>query len=51
MLATGSADKTVRVFELVSGDCQRLLLGHTDYVTCLEFHPKKPNVLASAGIK
>lgn len=48
LLATGSSDKTIRVFEITTGECQRLLLGHTDYVTCLEFHKEKPNVLASA---
>lgn len=47
-IATGSADKTVRVFELVTGICIRLFVGHQDYVTCLEFHEEKPNILASA---
>jgi len=48
VIATGSADKTVRVFELVTGVCLRIFVGHKDYVTCLEFHDEKPNILASA---
>jgi len=48
-LATGSSDKTVRVFELTTGDCHRVLMGHTDYITCLEFNTENFNYLASAG--
>lgn len=47
-LATGSSDKTIRVFELTSGDCHRVLTGHTDYITCLEFNAENSNYLASA---
>lgn len=48
LLATGSSDKTVRVFELTTGECHRLLMGHSDYITCLEFNINNPNHLASA---
>jgi len=47
-LATGSSDKTVRVFELTTGDCHRVLMGHTDYIACLEFNAEKFDHLASA---
>jgi len=46
-LATGSSDKTIRVFELTSGECQRVLIGHSDYITCLEFNSENSNYLAS----
>lgn len=48
IIASGSSDKCIRVYELVTGDCQRLLMGHKEYITGLEFHPLKPNFLASA---
>lgn len=48
LLATGSSDKTVRVFELTTGECHRLLMGHSDYITGLEFNAQNPNYLASA---
>jgi len=48
LIATGSSDKTIRVYEIVVGECQRLLLGHSDYISCLEFHMGNPNILASA---
>lgn len=47
-LATGSSDKTVRVFELTTGDCHRVLTGHSDYITCLEFNVDNFDCLASA---
>lgn len=48
LIATGSSDKTIRIFEVTSSECLRLLIGHTDYITCLEFHPTQSNLLASA---
>lgn len=47
-IATGSSDKTIRVFELTTGECHRVLTGHSDYITCLEFNTQNPNYLASA---
>jgi WD40 repeat protein/tRNA A-37 threonylcarbamoyl transferase component Bud32 len=46
-LATSSADRTVRVWHLDSGEC-RELRGHTDDVFAVAFHPDGTR-LASAG--
>ncbi|XP_038079396.1 F-box/WD repeat-containing protein 7-like [Patiria miniata] len=35
VLVSGSVDKTVRMWNLISGKCTRVLDGHTDAVTCL----------------
>jgi U3 small nucleolar RNA-associated protein 12 len=40
MLATGSHDKTIKLWGLDFGDCHRSLLAHGDSVTALEFVPR-----------
>lgn len=47
-IATGSSDKTIRIFELTTGECHRILIGHSDYINCLEFNTQNPDYLASA---
>ena len=39
LLASGSADKTVKLWGLDFGDCHRSLLGHEDTVTCVRWQP------------
>ncbi|KAF3231314.1 WD repeat domain [Orbilia oligospora] len=39
-LATGSDDKTIRLWELKSGRMIRILKGHHNYVYCLNFNPQ-----------
>jgi WD40 repeat protein/tRNA A-37 threonylcarbamoyl transferase component Bud32 len=46
-LASCSADRTVRLWDIKSGDCQ-VLRGHTDEVFAVAFHPDGTR-LASAG--
>ena len=36
-LATGSVDKTVRVWNVQTGECTSTLHGHTEEVTCVAF--------------
>lgn len=48
IIASGSSDKTIRIYDLMSGECQRLLMGHKEYISFLEFHPMIPYLLASA---
>jgi WD40 repeat protein len=38
-VATGSEDKTIRIWDLATGTEQRVLSGHTDRVTSLAFSP------------
>ena len=40
ILASGSADKTVKLWGLDFGDCHRSLLAHADSVTCVRFQPR-----------
>jgi WD40 repeat protein/serine/threonine protein kinase len=48
LLASGSGDKTVRLWNATSGQEVRILTGHTDNVTCVAFSPDSKR-LASAG--
>lgn len=38
-IATGSSDKTVRMWDILSGDCVRLFIGHHGTITSLAFSP------------
>mmetsp|Transcript_25129 Transcript_25129/g.17797 ORF Transcript_25129/g.17797 Transcript_25129/m.17797 type:complete len:88 (-) Transcript_25129:351-614(-) len=38
-LASGSRDKTIKIWEAKSGRCVLTLLGHDNWVTDLVFHP------------
>ena len=39
MVVSGSADKTVRVWDARTGACVHTLEGHTDYVLSVAVHP------------
>lgn len=39
ILASGSIDKTVRLWDIKSGECKRILKGHTGQVNCVLFSP------------
>lgn len=40
-LVSGSADFSIRLWDLVSGECLKVFDGHTDSVTCLQFDSYK----------
>jgi transcription initiation factor TFIID subunit 5 len=47
-VATGSADKTVRLWEVHSGECVRIFTGHSGSIYALAFSPDG-RLIASAG--
>jgi WD40 repeat protein len=48
-LATGSSDRTVRLWDVTTGRALRTLKGHTDYLSALAFSPDG-RTLATGGI-
>lgn len=38
-IATGSSDKTVRLWDVQSGECVRIFIGHRSMVLCLAMSP------------
>ena len=49
MLASASADKTVKVWDVSTEKCTETLTRHTSKVQCLEWNPKERTVLVSGG--
>jgi WD40 repeat protein len=51
ILASGSRDKTIRLWDVEKGTCTRTLEGHGDYgVYSVAFSPKDAKLLASGGL-
>lgn len=49
--ATGSRDKTIRLWDAVSGQCLRTLSGHDNWVRALVFHPSGKYLLSASDDK
>ncbi|KAL1412924.1 Lissencephaly-1 [Vanrija albida] len=50
-VATGSRDKTIRLWDAVSGQCVRVLAGHDNWVRALVFHPSGKYLLSASDDK
>ena len=48
LLAAGSADKTVRIWDLATGEESRTLIGHSDWVTDVSFSPDGRRLASSS---
>jgi len=49
MLASGSADKTIKLWDITTQQCKDTLTHHTDKVQALQWNPAEASVLASGG--
>ena len=49
VLASASADKTVKVWDISTETCTETLTKHTSKVQCLEWNPEEKTVLVSGG--
>ncbi|GAA5823243.1 hypothetical protein JCM10212_003602 [Sporobolomyces blumeae] len=49
--ATGSRDKTIKVWDAVSGQCLKTLVGHDNWVRALIFHPSGKFLLSASDDK
>lgn len=49
LLASGSGDTTVRIWDVSTGACLHTLLGHDDWVCVLAFSPKNYNVATGSN--
>lgn len=48
-VASGSHDKTVKIWDLENGECQETLNGHTGVVYCVAIAPDGVQILSGAG--
>ncbi|KAK0557736.1 Lissencephaly-1 [Tilletia horrida] len=50
-VATGSRDKTIRIWDASSGQCLRTLHGHDNWIRALVFHPNGKSLLSASDDK
>lgn len=50
-LATGSRDKTIRIWDGTTGQCLRTLSGHDNWVRALAFHPNGQHLISASDDK
>ncbi|KAM0792292.1 protein with putative role during mitosis [Microbotryomycetes sp. NB124-2] len=49
--ATGSRDKSIRLWDAQSGQCLKTLVGHDNWIRALEFHPSGKFLLSASDDK
>lgn len=47
-VATGSRDKTIRLWDAYSGQCLKVLIGHDNWIRALVFHPSGKYLLSAS---
>jgi len=47
-LCSGSDDKTIKVWNVATGECVKTLTGHTNYVFCVNYNPQS-NLIVSGS--
>ncbi|OXG81983.1 nuclear distribution protein PAC1, partial [Cryptococcus neoformans MW-RSA36] len=50
-VATGSRDKTVKLWDALSGQCLRTFIGHDNWIRALVFHPTGKYLLSASDDK
>ena len=50
-VASGSSDKTVKLWDVTSGECLQTLEGHSDRVLSVSFSPDGSKLASSLGTK
>ena len=48
-IASGSRDNTIRIWDLATGRCERILKDHKEWVNSVQFSPMDKNLLASGS--
>jgi WD40 repeat protein len=48
-IASASDDKTIRLWDLPTGQARSILRGHSNFVKSVTFHPTQPHLLASGS--
>ena len=47
-ICSASDDKTLKLWNAVTGECLRTLEGHTNYVVCCNFNPQGNRLVSNA---
>ena len=50
-IATGSRDKTIRIWDTSTSQCLKILTGHDNWITALVFHPSGKYLLSASDDK
>lgn len=50
MLVSGSADRTIKIWDWQTGACLKTLIGHTAPIESIAIQPHQTEVLASSGV-
>ncbi|MBW0479724.1 hypothetical protein O181_019439 [Austropuccinia psidii MF-1] len=50
-VATGSRDKTIRIWDFSNGQCLKTLIGHDNWIRALVFHPNGRHLLSCSDDK
>lgn len=49
LIASGSADKTIKIWDAITGEEKRTLHGHASYIRCVNFNKDNKQVVSGSG--